>query len=79
MPSKIVSANGITYRELDRDAIIARKPQVALIDELAHTNAPGSIAPKRFYDVLAVLRAGIDVITTLNIQHLEGLGDAVGG
>jgi two-component system sensor histidine kinase KdpD len=77
VPPKIVSANGITYREFDRDALIARKPQVALIDELAHTNAPGSIAPKRFYDVLAVLRAGIDVITTLNIQHLEGLGDTI--
>ena len=77
VPPKIVSVNGITYREFDRDALIARKPQVALIDELAHTNAPGSIAPKRFYDVLAVLRAGIDVITTLNIQHFEGLGDTV--
>jgi two-component system, OmpR family, sensor histidine kinase KdpD len=77
VPSKIITAHGITYREFDRDALIARKPQVALIDELAHTNAPGSIAPKRFYDVLAVLRAGIDVITTLNIQHLEGLGDTV--
>jgi len=77
VPPRIVTANGITYREFDRDALIARKPQVALIDELAHTNAPGSIAPKRFYDVLAVLRAGIDVLTTLNIQHLEGLGDTV--
>jgi two-component system sensor histidine kinase KdpD len=77
VPSKTVSVNGITYREFDRDALIARKPQVALVDELAHTNAPGSIAPKRFYDVLAVLRAGIDVITTLNIQHLEGLSDTV--
>ena len=77
LPPKVVSVNGITYREFDRDALIARKPRVALIDELAHTNAPGSIAPKRFYDVLAVLRAGIDVITTLNIQHLEGLGDTI--
>jgi two-component system, OmpR family, sensor histidine kinase KdpD len=77
VPPKIICANGITYREFDRDALIARRPQVALIDELAHTNAPGSIAPKRFYDVLAVLRAGVDVITTLNIQHLEGLGDTV--
>ncbi len=76
-PPKAVSVNGITYRELDRDALIARRPRVALIDELAHTNAPGSIAPKRFHDVLAVLRAGIDVITTLNIQHLEGLGDTI--
>ncbi len=77
VPPKVVSANGITYREFDRDALIVRKPQVALIDELAHTNAPGSLAPKRFYDVLAVLRAGIDVITTLNVQHLEGLGDTI--
>jgi K+-sensing histidine kinase KdpD len=77
IPPKVVKANGITYREFDRDALIARKPAVALIDELAHTNAPGSVAPKRFFDVLAVLRAGIDVITTLNIQHLEGLGDTI--
>lgn len=77
VPAKVVNSNGITYREFDRDALIARKPEVALIDELAHTNAPGSIAPKRFYDVLAVVRAGIDVITTLNVQHLEGLGDTV--
>ena len=72
-----VTENGIALSELDRNAVIARKPQVALIDELAHTNPEGSIAPKRFHDVLAVLRAGIDVITTLNIQHLEGLGDTV--
>jgi two-component system sensor histidine kinase KdpD len=77
LPPKIVVANGVTYAEFDRDAAIARHPQVVLIDELAHTNAPGSTAPKRFYDVLAVLRAGIDVIATLNIQHLEGLGDTV--
>ncbi len=77
LPSRTVVANGITYREFDRDALIARHPQVALIDELAHTNAPGSVAPKRFQDVLAVLRAGIDVLTTLNVQHLEGLGDTV--
>lgn len=77
IPPKSVSVNGITYKEFDRDALIGRRPQVALIDELAHTNAPGSVAPKRFYDVLAVLRAGIDVITTLNVQHLEALGDTV--
>lgn len=74
---KTISANGITYKEFDRDALIARHPQVALIDELAHTNAPGSVAPKRFQDVLAVLREGIDVITTLNVQHLEALSDTV--
>ena len=57
--------------------MLARHPQVALVDELAHTNAPGSLAPKRYLDVLAFLRAGIDVITTLNVQHLEALNDAV--
>ena len=63
--------------ELDREAIIKRRPDVALIDELAHTNEPGSPFPKRFDDVIAVLRQGISVITTLNIQLLEGLSDAV--
>ena len=63
--------------ELDREAIVRRKPQVVLIDELAHSNEPGSTFPKRFDDVIAILRQGISVITTLNIQHLEGLGDAV--
>jgi two-component system, OmpR family, sensor histidine kinase KdpD len=77
LPRKRISAGGITYEELDRDALVARKPKVGLVDELAHTNAPGSPARKRYEDVLAVLRAGIDVITTLNIQHLEALGDAV--
>jgi two-component system, OmpR family, sensor histidine kinase KdpD len=77
IPPKAVTLNGMSYKEFDRDALIERKPQVALIDELAHTNAPGSVAPKRFYDVLAVLRAGIDVLTTLNVQHLEGLGDTI--
>jgi two-component system, OmpR family, sensor histidine kinase KdpD len=77
IPRKTVSADGITYAEMDRDAVLARKPQVVLVDELAHTNAPGSVAPKRFLDVLAFLRAGINVITTLNIQHLEALSDSV--
>jgi two-component system sensor histidine kinase KdpD len=77
LPPKIVVGGGITYKELDRDALVRRRPQVALIDELAHTNGPGSIAPKRYQDVLAVLREGIDVITTLNVQHLEGLTDSV--
>jgi two-component system sensor histidine kinase KdpD len=77
LPRKRITAGGIAYEELDRDAVIARKSKVALIDELAHTNAPGSASRKRYEDVLAVLRAGIDVITTLNVQHLEALGDAV--
>jgi two-component system sensor histidine kinase KdpD len=65
------------YGELDFDAVMRRRPAVALIDELAHTNAPGSPNPKRYDDVMSVLRAGITVITTLNVQHLEGLNDAV--
>ncbi len=77
IPRKRMAANGLVYEELDRDAVIARKPKVVLIDELAHTNAPGFESRKRYEDVLAILRSGIDVITTLNIQHLEGLGDAV--
>jgi len=77
IPRKTITSDGITYTEMDRDAVLARHPQVVLVDELAHTNAPGSVAPKRFLDVLAFLRAGINVITTLNIQHLEALSDAV--
>ncbi len=77
VPRKTVHADGMTYTEMDREAILARKPRVVLVDELAHTNAPGSLAPKRYLDVLVFLRAGIDVITTLNIQHLEALSDAV--
>jgi two-component system sensor histidine kinase KdpD len=63
--------------ELDREAVLARRPGLVLIDELAHTNAPGSGCPKRYDDVIRILRAGISVMTTLNVQHLEGLGDAV--
>ncbi|MBV8602018.1 MAG: hypothetical protein JO359_10690, partial [Candidatus Eremiobacteraeota bacterium] len=63
--------------ELDREALLARRPEVALIDELAHTNEPGSDYPKRYQEVLAIVRSGISVITTLNVQHLEGLSDAV--
>ena len=77
LPRKFVQAEGMTYTEMDREAVLARKPRVVLVDELAHTNAPGSLAPKRYLDVLAFLRAGIDVITTLNIQHLEALSDSV--
>lgn len=77
VPRKTIHADGSTYTEMDRETILARKPAVVLVDELAHTNAPGSLAPKRFLDVLAFLRAGIDVLTTLNVQHLEALSDVV--
>jgi two-component system sensor histidine kinase KdpD len=63
--------------ELDRETLLQRHPQVALIDELAHTNSGGSVYAKRYDDVINVLRAGISVATTLNVQHLEGLGDVV--
>jgi two-component system sensor histidine kinase KdpD len=68
---------GIAVEEMDADAILVRKPQVALIDELAHTNVPGSRNDKRYQDVQDILAAGIHVITTLNIQHLETLYDTV--
>ena len=77
LPRKSIESGGIRREELDVDALLKRRPAVALIDELAHTNAPGSVFAKRYEDVLSVLRAGISVITTLNIQHLEGLGEAV--
>src|SRR5205085_2215685 len=63
--------------ELDLDAVLARKPDLALVDELAHTNAPGSLHDKRWQDVQALLDAGIDVISTVNIQHIESLNDVV--
>jgi len=77
MPRKHQEYRGITVEEMDVDAILARKPQVALIDELAHTNVPGSRNIKRYQDVQEVLAAGIHVITTLNLQHLESLYDTV--
>jgi two-component system sensor histidine kinase KdpD len=68
-----------TLEEFDLDAALARKPAVLLVDELAHTNAPGSRHPKRYQDVLELLAAGIDVYTTVNVQHIESLNDIVGG
>jgi two-component system sensor histidine kinase KdpD len=78
MPRKQVEYRGSTWEEMDIDAVIARHPDVALIDELAHTNVPGSGRhEKRWEDVFEILDAGIAVITTVNIQHLESLADAV--
>ncbi|MFF5480559.1 DUF4118 domain-containing protein [Streptomyces sp. NPDC012935] len=68
---------GSSFTEMDVDAVLARRPQVALVDELAHTNVPGSRNAKRWQDVEELLAAGIDVISTVNIQHLESLGDVV--
>jgi two-component system, OmpR family, sensor histidine kinase KdpD len=77
IPCKDIEYRGTHLTEMDVDATLARKPQLALVDELAHTNAPGSRHPKRYLDVEDLLSAGIDVYTTLNIQHLESLNDVV--
>ena len=77
IPRRQEEYRGVILVEMDADAVLARKPGVALIDELAHTNAPGSRNSKRYQDVQDILAAGIHVITTLNIQHLESLYDTV--
>jgi two-component system sensor histidine kinase KdpD len=80
IPRRVVEYRGSTFEEMDLDAVLARKPTVALVDELAHTNVPGSGRhEKRWQDVLELIEAGISVITTVNIQHLESLADAVEG
>ena len=77
VPRRCIEYRGVVLEELDLDAVLNRRPTIALVDELAHTNAPGSRNAKRFQDVEELLRAGINVITTLNIQHLESLYDLV--
>jgi two-component system sensor histidine kinase KdpD len=77
IPRLVREYKGIKVEEMDVDAVLARKPEVALIDELAHTNMPGSRNIKRYQDVQEILDAGIHVITTLNVQHLESLYDTV--
>ncbi len=78
IPRKTVSYRDRNMQEMDLDAVLARRPEVALVDELAHTNVPGAGRnEKRWQDVLELLSAGIDVITTVNIQHLESIADAV--
>jgi two-component system, OmpR family, sensor histidine kinase KdpD len=77
LPRREVSYQGRVLRELDLDAALARRPDVILVDELAHTNAPGSRHPKRWQDIADLLDAGIDVFTTLNVQHLESLNDVI--
>lgn len=74
---KEIEYRGISLEEMDVDAILARHPQVVLVDELAHTNVPGSRHEKRYQDVEELLNAGINVISTLNIQHLKGLNDLI--
>lgn len=77
VPRKKIEYNGIVLEEMDTEAIIKQKPNIVLIDELAHTNVPGSKNNKRYEDVKEILESGINVITTLNIQHLESLNDVV--
>lgn len=77
VPRRRITYRGKTFEEMDADAVLARAPAVCAVDEFAHTNVPGSSRSKRWEDVLALLEADIDVLTTLNIQHLESLHDQV--
>lgn len=77
LPRKQIDYHNVILPELDVDTVITRQPQLVLVDEFAHTNAPGSRHPKRYQDVEEIIDAGIDVYTTLNIQHLESLNDVV--
>ncbi|OAB36794.1 histidine kinase [Paenibacillus macquariensis subsp. defensor] len=77
IPRKIIDYRGTRLEEMDTEEIIRQAPDVVLVDELAHTNVPGSKNKKRFEDVIEILNAGISVITTMNVQHLESLNDAV--
>jgi two-component system sensor histidine kinase KdpD len=77
IPRRQIDYRGQALEEMDLDAILARRPQIVLVDELAHTNAPGSRHPKRYLDVEELLNHGIDVYTTVNIQHIESLNDVV--
>ncbi len=77
IPRHKIEYRGVTLQEMDLDAILVRRPQLVLVDELAHTNAPGSRHPKRYQDIEELLDAGIDVYTTMNLQHLESRADTV--
>ncbi len=79
LPPLVLDVQGASVREFNLDAALARHPALILVDELAHTNAPGARHPKRWQDIDELLTAGIDVFTTLNVQHLESLNDVVGG
>jgi two-component system sensor histidine kinase KdpD len=77
LPTRRMEYRGSTFEEMDTDAVLARRPRVALVDEFPHTNVPGSPRDKRWEDVHVLLDAGIDVLTTMNIQHLESLNDQI--
>src|ERR1700750_123867 len=77
VPMRRIEYRGVTLEEMDVEAVIARRPSIAIVDELAHTNVPGSRNRKRYEDVLELLDAGINVMTAVNVQHLETLNDSV--
>src|SRR5260370_4777820 len=77
VPRRPIEYKGQVLAEMDLDAILARRPALVLVDELAHTNAPGSRHPKRYLDVEELLAAGIDVYSTMNVQHVESLNNVV--
>jgi two-component system sensor histidine kinase KdpD len=79
VPRRRIEYRGVTLEEMDVDAVLARGPQVVVVDELAHTNVPGSRHPKRWEDVIEILDAGINVISAVNVQHLESLNDVLAG
>ena len=77
LPRRVLTHRGVELTELDLDGLLARHPQVALVDELAHTNVPGSRHAERWQDVEDLLAAGIDVVSTVDVQHLASLSDVV--
>lgn len=77
VPTRHIEYRGVALEEMDVEKVMTRAPEIAIVDELAHTNAPGSLNAKRFQDVLELLEAGISVITAVNIQHLESLNDVI--
>ncbi|MEP7162072.1 MAG: histidine kinase, partial [Dermatophilaceae bacterium] len=77
VPRRHMAHRGAAFTEMDVDAILTRRPQIALVDELAHRNVPGSERCRRYEDIEVLRDAGIDVISTVNVQHLESLNDAV--
>jgi two-component system sensor histidine kinase KdpD len=77
VPRSVVEYRGSVFEEMDTDAILRRHPEVAIVDEFPHTNVPGSARPKRWEDIHVLLDAGIDVLTTMNVQHLESLNDQI--
>ncbi|MEO8453070.1 MAG: histidine kinase, partial [Gemmatimonadota bacterium] len=77
VPRRRITYRGVVLEEMDTDAVVARRPQIAIVDELAHTNVPGTARAKRWEDVVALLDEGINVISAVNVQHLESLNDVI--